>query len=460
MPEAELVPYDPWADVGKPLSTLEAVSGTASGPDIPGPPAPSTSTAHTTGAANESAHTQTSDQPVFAPAAAAATAAAAAEGFLPEWSTAMKGGNVSVRSPLLAEVTGNTFKVSTTVLSSQPIASTTTASTLYFEVTIAGPGKAKGDVLHSGTFIGLVAHTRTTSARVHSSRGVWGLRATCDHNALRLNGQSGGAVVGNAKGYSFGYGERVGMLIDRENCTAQLFREGVQLEGAMLQLRLRDFSFETFRLVVDLCGFVGTSASISVPETVPTLVASAEAIDELQSKVMKLEAQLGGATTQKLQPTGVSWLVGGEDDSSRAAPSWSLVHTAFHALLEAKQQALLQGKPVLRPNGHATLSWNLTVERSAPVRSFLQACGKASRKNLLCGGTVVKFVGEDGVDKFMGPDRKRARQSASHEGDDAEVNTQPAEDLPNLGRETRRHGSLCRQRHQHQASFFCFARNA
>ena len=202
VPEAELVPYDPWADVGKPLSTLEAVSGTASGPDIPGPPAPSTSTAHTTGAANESAHTQTSDQPVFAPAAA--TAAAAAAGFLPEWSTAMKGGNVSVRSPLLAEVTGNTFKVSTAVLSSQPIASTTTASTLYFEVTIAGPGKAKGDVLHSGTFIGLVAHTRTTSARVHSSRGVWGLRATCDHNALRLNGQSRRSFPGTSATHAAG----------------------------------------------------------------------------------------------------------------------------------------------------------------------------------------------------------------------------------------------------------------
>ena len=323
---------------------------------------------------------------------------------------------MSVISPSRAEITANKFKISTSILSCQPLASTIKpGSKLYFEVTITGPGKSKGDVLHSGTMVGLIAHTRVAAPRMHCTRGVWGLRATCDHNALRINGQPGGAVVGNSNGYSFGYGERVGMLVDRDKCTVQMSRDGVPLEGALLQLNLRAFSFETFRLVVDLAGFVGTAATLSIPTDLPAFVASTDAIDKLKGKITALEAQLT-TTNQKepratgsLMPHSVNairtngakpqWLVGGRDDSTRAAPSWALVHTAFHALLEAKQQVLLQGKPVLRPNGHATLFWSISIDRSQPVSSFLQACGKASRKSLLCGGTVVKFAGEDGVDQ-------------------------------------------------------------
>ena len=141
--------------------------------------------------------------------------------------------------------------------------------------------------------------------------------------------------MGNSKGYSFGYGEGIGMLVDREKCSVQMFRDGVPLEGALLQLKLCDFSFQTFRLVVDLAGFVGTTATLSVPENLPPLVVSVDAVDKLRDKVAALEAQQT-ATKQKkprctssptLHPVDASrknsaeaqWLIGGKHDSTRAA---------------------------------------------------------------------------------------------------------------------------------------------
>eukprot|EP01043_Picozoa_sp_COSAG02_P031969 COSAG02_NODE_2114_length_9799_cov_54.257423_1_plen_759_part_00 len=402
---AAFVPFDPWANVGDPISTLEAVTNLHSD--------------DARSASVSAVHHNV--EPVPSPADQLSQSVSADEeccpSSLPEWSTALKGENVSVASPTRAEITANAFKVSTAIMSCQPLASIIEpGSKLYFEVTITGPGKEKGDVLHSGTLVGLIAHTRIAGSRMHSTRGVWGLRAACDHNALRLNGRPGGAVVGNSNGYSFGCGERVGMLVDRDKCTVQISRDGVPLEGALLQLKLRDFSFETFRLVVDLAGFVGTTATLSVPEKLPAFVASASTIDKLQGKITALEAALSTTNRNDERTMGSHaphlaevklkedhekprWLIGGKDDLTRAAPAWSLVHTAYHALLEAKQQALLHGKPMLRPNGHATLFWNITIDRAQPARSLLQACGKASRKNLLCGGTIVKFSGESGVDQ-------------------------------------------------------------
>ena len=268
---------------------------------------------------------------------------------------------------------------------------------------LSGPGKATGDVLHTGTFVGLVAHTKT-SQRLHS-RGAWGLRAACDHNALRFNGQAGGGVIGNSKGYSFGYGERVGLLVDARKKTVQMFRDGVRVEGALLQLELKGFSFDGFRLAVDLAGLRGTTATLTAPELPPECAPTVNVLQPLAATSIKTEA----ASDIKAEPEALtsgqrmrsSRLVGGHGDPDRAAPSWSLVHSVLHSLLDAKQQALLMGKPLLRPNRRATLSWNLTVDRSSLVRSFLQACGKASRKNLLCGGTIVKFTGEDGVTKAV-----------------------------------------------------------
>ena len=268
-------------------------------------------------------------------------------------------------------------------------------------------------MLHAGTFVGLVAHTKT-SQRLHSARGAWGLRASCDHNALRFNGQAGGGVAGNSKGYSFGYGERIGLLVDARKKTVQMLRDGVRVEGALLQLDLKGFAFDGFRLAVDLGGLRGTTATLAMAELPPA--PAAEAVDVLQCKVplshhpntatiIKPEAGSGGIKAEpEARGSGrfarsTEQLVGGLDDPDRAAPSWSLVHTVLHSLLDAKQQALLMGKPLLRPNGHPTLSWNMTVDRSSLVRSFLQACGRASRKNLLCGGTVVNFKGEHGVDE-------------------------------------------------------------
>ena len=129
----------------------------------------------------------------------------------------------------------------------------------------SGAGKTTGDVLHTGAFVGVVAHTKTKQ-RLYSGRGAWGLRASCDHNALRFNGHAGGGVVGNSKGYSFGYGERVGLLVDAKRKTVRMFRDGVRVEGALLQLGLKGLSFDSFRLAVDLAGLRGTIVTLTTPE--------------------------------------------------------------------------------------------------------------------------------------------------------------------------------------------------
>ena len=60
------------------------------------------------------------------------------------------------------------------------------------------------------------------------------------------------------------------------------------------------------------------------------------------------------------------------------------MHTNFEHLLRAEQRALLQGKPLHKANGQASVRWDVKVDRADVVRSLLAACGRATKKTLLC----------------------------------------------------------------------------
>ena len=91
--------------------------------------------------------------------------------------------------------------------------------------------------------------------------------------------------------------------------------------------------------------------------------------------------------------------IGGADGGGRLAPPVDVTFANFMALLNAEQRVLLGGKPLTTAAGHATVQWRMQISRADVVDSLLKACGKCrSKKELLCGGTIVKFAGEDGVD--------------------------------------------------------------
>eukprot|EP01045_Picozoa_sp_COSAG04_P026416 COSAG04_NODE_3663_length_2625_cov_2.644497_1_plen_205_part_10 len=153
-------------------------------------------------------------------------------------------------------------------------------------MTVAAPEKSKGDVLHVGTFVGLVDNSQaepepSLGRRLWNSRGVWGLRATNDHQALRADGESYGAVLGNGRGVSFGCGERIGMLVDNAAHTVQIYRDGARVEGAVLSGLP-----SSLRVAVDLCGRKGSTARMAFPP------APGELLEKMEQKVEQLESQL------------------------------------------------------------------------------------------------------------------------------------------------------------------------
>ena len=60
------------------------------------------------------------------------------------------------------------------------------------------------------------------------------------------------------------------------------------------------------------------------------------------------------------------------------------MHTNFAHLLRAEQRALLQGKPLHKASGQASVRWDVKVDRADVVRSLLVACSRATKKTLLC----------------------------------------------------------------------------
>ena len=85
---------------------------------------------------------------------------------------------------------------------------------------------------------------------------------------------------------------------------------------------------------------------------------------------------------QQSQPTGLHYR---HDAAAQfRLVSWEMVHTVFHVLLGEVQRRLLEGKPLQKPNGAPAVSWKLKkLSRLTIVGSFLEACGRASKKELV-----------------------------------------------------------------------------
>ena len=94
-------------------------------------------------------------------------------------------------------------------------------------------------------------------------------------------------------------------------------------------------------------------------------------------------------------PPSLSW----DSRSAARLVTWEAAHAVFHALLREAQGRVNGGKALLTAHGKPTVRWNLSVDRTQIVRSFLEACGKASKKCLGCGATFVKFKNEPGLDQ-------------------------------------------------------------
>jgi hypothetical protein len=140
-------------------------------------------------------------------------------------------------------------------------------------------GKSPGERMGRHTFVGVVAGGGRAGApspapdqyqdHLCKSRGVWGLRGCAGRDALRAGGQAAGAVSLNDKGVSFGIGDCVGVLYDAGARTLQFYRNGVRLEGAVLE-GLPDASTPQYghggtglRLAVDLWGGRGATAALA-----------------------------------------------------------------------------------------------------------------------------------------------------------------------------------------------------
>ena len=80
------------------------------------------------------------------------------------------------------------------------------------------------------------------------------------------------------------------------------------------------------------------------------------------------------------------------------SPSWEKRHANLRAFISINQLAVSKGKPLLKPNLQPAFYWTVKLERDQFMASLLAAVGRASKKDLICAGTKVKFVGEDGID--------------------------------------------------------------
>ena len=97
------------------------------------------------------------------------------------------------------------------------------------------------------------------------------------------------------------------------------------------------------------------------------------------------------ATAAGAEPVGLHWNSQRSEQDQPRRVAWEMVHTVFHALLMEAQRRVLQGKPLTKANGNPEVNWKVKAKRPTIVRSFLQACGSANKKELVCGNTIVKF---------------------------------------------------------------------
>jgi hypothetical protein len=97
------------------------------------------------------------------------------------------------------------------------------------------------------------------------------------------------------------------------------------------------------------------------------------------------------ATAAGAEPVGLHWNSQRSEQDQPRRVAWEMVHTVFHALLTEAQRRVLQGKPLTKANGNPEVNWKVKAKRPTIVRSFLQACGSANKKELVCGNTIVKF---------------------------------------------------------------------
>eukprot|EP01050_Picozoa_sp_SAG11_P005474 SAG11_NODE_387_length_9883_cov_9.365699_9_plen_310_part_00 len=106
----------------------------------------------------------------------------------------------------------------------------------YFEVefSLTGDGGGFYEGLESLAFVGVVT-ARTNDYSLSKKRGVaWGFRDDPDRDCLRVGGRGKGAVPLNPAGRSYAAGERVGVAVDMDACSLQLFRDGEPVPGAVV----------------------------------------------------------------------------------------------------------------------------------------------------------------------------------------------------------------------------------
>jgi hypothetical protein len=79
--------------------------------------------------------------------------------------------------------------------------------------------------------------------------------------------------------------------------------------------------------------------------------------------------------------------------------SWDDAYLVLEALTRSSQLVLSKGVDLATPTGRPKFVWKIKLQRECFMLSLLECARKASKKDIMCASTEVKFANEAGVDE-------------------------------------------------------------